>query len=135
MTPRLRGSLEEGPPCPFLPALLSETIKHRQQSDYFQPAGGDAAFSWTCPVHGLRQKVLTSSGTGRVVSISPSFSPIAEGSELSTCPHDGPRGLVGRWLCKGRRSLAGLSFSWEGCLSPHGLPSEAQASCSALLGT
>lgn len=58
MTPRLRRSLEEGPPCPFLPALLSETIKHRQQSDYFQPAGGDAAFSWTCPVHGLRQKVL-----------------------------------------------------------------------------
>lgn len=56
--PKTMQPLEEGPPCPFLPALLSETIKHRQQSDYFQPTGGDVAFSWTLPVHGLRQKVL-----------------------------------------------------------------------------
>lgn len=57
--PKTGQSLEEGPPCPFLPALLSETVKHRQQSDYFQPTGGGAAaFSWMLPVHGLRQKVL-----------------------------------------------------------------------------
>lgn len=39
-------------------SLLSETVKHRQQNDNFQPTGGDAAFSWMFSVQGLMEKVL-----------------------------------------------------------------------------
>ena len=123
----------EGSSMSLLDCFAEWTVKRRQQSDYFQPRRGDAPFSWTLPVHSLRQKVLYLLTDQRVVSISPNFSPTAKRSVLDACAHDGPRGWVGRWLHKGRRSLAGLSFSWVGTFSLYG-PGWSSGSCSAVLG-
>lgn len=75
------------------------------------------------------RRCCTCSWTGRVVSISPSFSPVAEGSALGACPCEAPWGSAGRWLW----TLAGLSFSWGGSFSP-GTHRWSSGSCSAVLG-